>query len=203
MFPQPVKEDDCGDVSRRSSLRRCRSGPDTDRCENNTHKQTPADLPSSCDKQLAHTIPFLFQKSLPKFPADREGQAKFINMVNKPLNVSAGGNNFDLEPFTVLQLAQYTVHHSYALRGLFQSQAGGQTDIICSPVGQRLPDLWGAFWTDCGDKSWICGQFSGRHQEYHSLHSGWGGTQVFRGECAQPDRIQVQLKQTVLHPHWI
>lgn len=116
VFPQPAKEDDCGDVSGRSSLRRCRSGPDTDRCEYNTQKQTPADLPSPCNKQLAHTIPCLFQRTLPTFPTDQEGQAKFINMVDKPLNVSAGGNNFDLEPFMVLLLTQYSVHYKVCFR---------------------------------------------------------------------------------------
>ncbi|KAM9334134.1 solute carrier family 15 member 1b [Symphorus nematophorus] len=39
-------------------------------------------------------------KTLPNFPSSTEGQAKFINMLNTPLDVKAGDNMIKLEPYT-------------------------------------------------------------------------------------------------------
>uniref|UniRef100_A0A3Q3VTB6 Uncharacterized protein n=1 Tax=Mola mola TaxID=94237 RepID=A0A3Q3VTB6_MOLML len=39
------------------------------------------------------------EKTLPKFPGSNEGQAKFLNMVNRTLDISTGSTQFALEPF--------------------------------------------------------------------------------------------------------
>ncbi|XP_042368906.1 solute carrier family 15 member 1b [Plectropomus leopardus] len=48
----------------------------------------------------AALVQIQIDKTLPKFPSNTEGQAKFINMVNTPLNIKAGSNEFTLQPFT-------------------------------------------------------------------------------------------------------
>ncbi|XP_077599509.1 solute carrier family 15 member 1-like [Stigmatopora nigra] len=39
-------------------------------------------------------------ETLPIFPTSTEGQAKFLNMLNKPLDIKAGSHSFKLEAFT-------------------------------------------------------------------------------------------------------
>uniref|UniRef100_A0A7N6F979 Solute carrier family 15 member 1 n=1 Tax=Anabas testudineus TaxID=64144 RepID=A0A7N6F979_ANATE len=46
-------------------------------------------------------------KTLPTFPSSTEAQVKFINMVNRTLDVKAGTNEFTLEPYTVLTDRNY------------------------------------------------------------------------------------------------
>lgn len=41
------------------------------------------------------------QQTLPKFPSSTVGQAKFINMVNRRLDITAGVTELTLQPFSV------------------------------------------------------------------------------------------------------
>lgn len=50
-----------------------------------------------------HTSPFPFQKTMPQFPSSKQGQTKFINMLDTQLNVKAGHYNITLSPYTVPQ----------------------------------------------------------------------------------------------------
>lgn len=43
----------------------------------------------------------LFQATLPNFPSRTEQQAKFINMVDRPINILAGEHQFPLQAFQV------------------------------------------------------------------------------------------------------
>ncbi|XP_072242925.1 solute carrier family 15 member 1b [Leuresthes tenuis] len=47
----------------------------------------------------AALVQLQIDKTLPNFPSATEGQAKFINMINRPLQIKAGGYEFPLEPF--------------------------------------------------------------------------------------------------------
>ncbi|XP_031147589.1 solute carrier family 15 member 1 [Sander lucioperca] len=48
----------------------------------------------------AALVQIQIDKTLPQFPSSTVGQAKFINMINRPLDVEAGTNKFNLQPFT-------------------------------------------------------------------------------------------------------
>uniref|UniRef100_A0A4W6E5M7 Solute carrier family 15 member 1 n=1 Tax=Lates calcarifer TaxID=8187 RepID=A0A4W6E5M7_LATCA len=48
----------------------------------------------------AALVQIQIDQTLPKFPSSNEGQAKFINMMNKSLPIKAGANQFMLESFT-------------------------------------------------------------------------------------------------------
>ncbi|XP_068165081.1 solute carrier family 15 member 1b [Antennarius striatus] len=48
----------------------------------------------------AALVQIQIDKTLPVFPSSTEGQAKFINMVDRTLNVTAGTNAVTLEPYT-------------------------------------------------------------------------------------------------------
>lgn len=43
----------------------------------------------------------LFQATLPDFPSSTEQQAKFINMVDQPIDITAGKYAFQLQAFQV------------------------------------------------------------------------------------------------------
>ncbi|XP_023285548.1 solute carrier family 15 member 1-like [Seriola lalandi dorsalis] len=47
----------------------------------------------------AALVQLQIDQTLPKFPSNTEGQVKFINMVEEPVPVKAGVNNFTLQPF--------------------------------------------------------------------------------------------------------
>nr|ACX49753.2 oligopeptide transporter 1 [Perca flavescens] len=47
----------------------------------------------------AALVQIQIDKTLPQFPSSTVGQAKFINMINRPLDVKAGTNEFTLQPF--------------------------------------------------------------------------------------------------------
>ncbi|XP_075333813.1 solute carrier family 15 member 1b [Odontesthes bonariensis] len=47
----------------------------------------------------AALVQIQIDKTLPNFPSATEGQAKFINMINRPLQITAGNYEFPLEPF--------------------------------------------------------------------------------------------------------
>uniref|UniRef100_A0A8D3C7N9 Solute carrier family 15 member 1b n=1 Tax=Scophthalmus maximus TaxID=52904 RepID=A0A8D3C7N9_SCOMX len=49
----------------------------------------------------AGLVQIQIDQTLPKFPSSTESQVKFINMVNRRLDVRAGTHQFTLEPFTV------------------------------------------------------------------------------------------------------
>ncbi|XP_029308523.1 solute carrier family 15 member 1b [Cottoperca gobio] len=48
----------------------------------------------------AGLIQLQIDQTLPQFPSNTEGQVKFINMINRTLDVRAGDNAFTLQPFT-------------------------------------------------------------------------------------------------------
>ncbi|XP_070786483.1 solute carrier family 15 member 1b [Enoplosus armatus] len=48
----------------------------------------------------AGLVQIQIDQTLPKFPSGTEGQAKFINMIDRPLPIKAGANEFTLQPFT-------------------------------------------------------------------------------------------------------
>ncbi|KAM6958228.1 solute carrier family 15 member 1-like [Tautogolabrus adspersus] len=48
----------------------------------------------------AALVQLQIDQTMPKFPSSTEGQAKFINMLDKPLDVTAGENTFNLKAFT-------------------------------------------------------------------------------------------------------
>ncbi|XP_071320717.1 solute carrier family 15 member 1b [Trachinotus anak] len=48
----------------------------------------------------AALVQLQIDQTLPKFPTGTESQGKFINMIEEPLAIRAGANNFTLEPFT-------------------------------------------------------------------------------------------------------
>lgn len=62
------------------------------------HLNNPACRASQTHDLMAAVV---LQKTLPKFPSETEGQVKFINMVERRLDVTAGNNSFSLEPFAV------------------------------------------------------------------------------------------------------
>ncbi|KAM7365477.1 hypothetical protein PAMP_016398 [Pampus punctatissimus] len=47
----------------------------------------------------AALVQIQIDQTMPKFPSSTVEQTKFINMVNRPLMIQAGDNNFTLEPF--------------------------------------------------------------------------------------------------------
>ncbi|XP_032362333.1 solute carrier family 15 member 1b [Etheostoma spectabile] len=47
----------------------------------------------------AALVQIQIDKTLPQFPSSTVGQGKFINMINRPLDVQAGTNKFNLQPF--------------------------------------------------------------------------------------------------------
>ncbi|KAM7375214.1 hypothetical protein PAMA_014345 [Pampus argenteus] len=48
----------------------------------------------------AALVQIQIDQTMPTFPSNTVEQTKFINMVNRPLDIHAGDNNFILEPFT-------------------------------------------------------------------------------------------------------
>ncbi|XP_026218174.1 solute carrier family 15 member 1-like [Anabas testudineus] len=48
----------------------------------------------------AALVQMQIDKTLPTFPSSTEGQVKFLNVVNRTLDVQAGTNEFTLEPYT-------------------------------------------------------------------------------------------------------
>ncbi|XP_019960053.2 solute carrier family 15 member 1b [Paralichthys olivaceus] len=48
---------------------------------------------------VAALVQIQIDKTLPNFPSGTVSQAKFINMVDKPVPITAGSNSFTLEPF--------------------------------------------------------------------------------------------------------
>lgn len=63
-------------------------------------------LAAARTRTLAQTLrlrspPCRFQKTLPNFPAASESQVKFINMLDRKINFTAGDQAFSMEPFTV------------------------------------------------------------------------------------------------------
>lgn len=55
---------------------------------------------------MTEVFPFFPQRTLPKFPSNTVGQAKFINMLNRSLSATAGTNLLSLEPYTVITPAR-------------------------------------------------------------------------------------------------
>lgn len=53
---------------------------------------------------LRHKL-FLFQKTLPTFPSSTEGQVKFINMLDRELQVTADKEQITLQPYKVQLLS--------------------------------------------------------------------------------------------------
>ncbi|CAG5933400.1 solute carrier family 15 member 1b [Menidia menidia] len=78
----------------------------------------------------AALVQIQIDKTLPNFPSETEGQVKFINMVDRPLEITAGTHSFVLEPLKA--------NEDYlSFQEPFQLTIGNLSDLVSFQDGSR------------------------------------------------------------------